>query len=109
MADIAAVIRLAQFLEPIQSVVGKAAAALARTCSVNGKIDPYQLDQHQLASYELALIYAELRAAITANDALTEGAPELQQSLCNLYIANAIASIKGRLESLLPDFGLDQA
>ena len=50
MADIAAVIRLAQFLEPIQSVVGKAAAALARTCSVNGKIDPYQLDQHQLAS-----------------------------------------------------------
>jgi len=108
MADTALEISLAQFLAPIQGVVGRAAAALARACSVNGKIDPYQLDQHQLASYELALIYAELRAAITANEALTEGAPELQQSLCNLYMANAIASIKGRLEPLLSDFGLDQ-
>ena len=50
MADTALEISLAQFLAPIQGVVGRAAAALARACSVNGKIDPYQLDQHQLGS-----------------------------------------------------------
>ena len=109
MADTAEVMRLARFLAPIQIVVGKAAAALARTCSVNGRIDPERLNQQQVASYELALVYAELRAAMTASDALTEGVSELQQSLGNLYIANAIESIKGRLEPLLSDFGLDQA
>ena len=60
-----------------------------------------------MSSYEVALVSAELIAASTAIKEAQAGTYGLDMSLALLYAAEAIQSIKARLEPLLPEFQLD--
>ena len=100
-------------LKAICDLIDLAARSLASTCAVNGKLDAKKLDQNQVACYELALIYAEYRSAVVAQDVLSDMSDEsvspLQRSLCGLHIAEAIHSIKSRMDALLPELKIEQS
>lgn len=97
-------------LETIRDLIEVATRSLAATCAINGKLDAKTLDQNQVACYELALIYAEYRSAAATQDVLAdESVSPLQRSLCGLHIAEAIQSIKSRMDALLPEFKIEQS
>ena len=50
-------------IDAAQAVVDAAFRHLRSRCEVGSKLDPGRLDEHQLASYELAFCAAELAAA----------------------------------------------
>ena len=54
------------FFETFPDLILRATESLAKSCSIDGVLDPQRLDQQQVSSYELALAYAEYRAASVA-------------------------------------------
>lgn len=94
-------------LENIKGLFEQACKGLAAKCEKDGKINAGLLDEHQVSSYEVALVSAELIAASTAIKEAQAGTYGLDMSLALLYAAEAIQSIKARLEPLLPEFQLD--
>ena len=97
------------FFDKFPGLIQQATESLAKSCSTDGALDPQSLDQQQVASYELALSYAEYRAARVAWESCHGQASEVQQALCAIYIASAVQSIKARLEPLSPVFGLEHS
>ncbi len=95
------------FFDKFPSLIRQATESLARSCCIAGKLDPQRLDQQQVASYELAWVYAEYRAASVAWESYNGAATDLQQGLCGIYIASAAQSIRTRLEPLLPILGIE--
>tara|TARA_B100001059_G_scaffold201971_2_gene209652 strand:- start:9487 stop:11181 length:1695 start_codon:yes stop_codon:yes gene_type:complete len=95
------------FFDKFPSLFLQATESLARSCCIAGTLDAKRLDQQQVASYELALVYAEYRAASVAWESYKCTATEVQQGLCGIYIASAAQSIRTRLEPLLPDLGIE--
>ena len=88
------------FFDEFPGLIQQATENLAKSCSKDGALDPQSLDQQQVASYELALAYAEYRAARVAWESYNGSATQVQQALCQIYIASAVQSIKARLEPL---------
>ena len=54
------------FFDKFPSLFLQATESLARSCCIAGRLDAKRLDQQQVASYELAFVYAEYRAASVA-------------------------------------------
>lgn len=93
-------------LRQIQALFEKACKGLADSCSKDNKLNSILLDAHQVASYELALVNAELIAATTVLQQTEGSTRELDKELALHYAAEAIQSIKGRFEPLLTEFAL---
>lgn len=62
---------LRDFFDKFPDLILQATESLAKSCSIDGALDPQSLDQQQVASYELALTYAEYRAARVAWESLS--------------------------------------
>lgn len=95
------------FFETFPDLILRATESLAKSCSIDGVLDPQRLDQQQVSSYELALAYAEYRAASVAWDSYNGPTTEVERALYAIYIASAVQSIKSRLEPLAPEFGIE--
>ncbi len=90
----------------LRSLLADAEYALAKQCTVDGKLDGAQLDVLQLPCFELAWASAELLAAQTALDSLDAQSHILEQDLALTYAAEAVASLRSRLDSLYAALGL---
>ncbi len=90
----------------LRQLFEQAVSAIADACAVDGKLDAARLDRYQLASYEIALASADLLAAetlVAAGDDLTA----LDRGLALLFLADAVGSVLGRLETVFLETGLD--
>ena len=97
-------------IDAAQAVVDAAFRHLRSRCEVDGKLDPGRLDEHQLASYELAFCAAELAAARAVSEpAGALRADPLVAALARLYRAEAIQNTRARLEARAEDFGLSRS
>ncbi|MBK7975465.1 MAG: acyl-CoA/acyl-ACP dehydrogenase [Deltaproteobacteria bacterium] len=83
-----------------------AARHLAQISSPGGKLSVDALDVHQIAAYDLAYIFAELGAAEeTVRDSRAKGT-ELETRLAALFLAEALHSIRGRVQARPAEFGV---
>ena len=80
------------FFDEFPGMILQATESLAKSCSIDGVLDPQSLDQQQVASYELALAYAEYRAARVAWESYNSPATQVQQALCGIYISPVLYS-----------------
>jgi hypothetical protein len=93
-------------------LIDQALTALKVRSSEGGKISPTLLDQHQLASYELSVSWAECTAARfllahaqrLAADASAENS--FTSNLAALFCAEAVTNTLHRLRTRPADFGL---
>lgn len=97
------------FFDKFPDLILQATKSLAKSCSIDGVLDPQGLDQQQVSSYELAMAYAEYRAARVAWESYNSSTTQVQRALCAVYIASAVQSIKVRLEPLSPVFDIEQS
>lgn len=98
----------ADVLRPIRRLLDDAVQAVARSCTVNGRLDAALLDQFQSASYEIALASAELLAAETvcgASDAEGDGT-DLDIGLSLAFVSDALVSVVQRIDAVYIDLGL---
>ncbi len=96
-----------RFFGGFPAIIRQASTTLARGCAVDGRLDNERLDGHQVSAYELALSYAEYRAALVAWEGMAGPVSDLQKALSAIYVATAIQSIRVRLEPLLLPLGID--
>ncbi|OJU90231.1 MAG: acyl-CoA dehydrogenase [Burkholderiales bacterium 66-5] len=83
--------------------------ALARSCMEDGRLSARRLDEHQVASFELAWAGAELLAAETAIGALTPASAPMQAQLALVFAADAVVALLDRLDMVYAETGLDPA
>ena len=99
----------AALLRRVRSTFEQATAALARACARNGQLDAARLDQHQVASYELAWVSADLLAADTQLATLGGAGTEVDRRLALVFAVDAITASLARLEMLQLELGLAPA
>ena len=85
-----------QVIAPVEAIFEEAAAALARLCSVDGKLDAERLDRRQISSYDLAFAASELFAAREMLRSTAGAASDL----ANAFLAQVLPSILQRLEAI---------
>ena len=95
---------------------GDAATALADATALferaRGHLAGRDVDAVQMEAYDLALCWAELRAAGVALDALEAASSDetaFERQLARLFCAEAIANLRNRLGARPSAFGLDAA
>lgn len=103
--------------QPVLQVVGQVLdtcwSHLKQDCldADSGRLSANKLDEHQLASYELAFCAAELYAARHiveyADAAPGNGGGEIEARLALSFCAEAVNNIRGRLAARPADYGLD--
>lgn len=93
-------------LDRVQTLFDQACAELADKCSCEGKLDARLTDDYQICCYELALSGAELLCAKNAIAETKNSTVNLNRLLALHYAAEAVFSIKARLEPLLDDFAI---
>lgn len=102
-----------KILETLGPVVDQACSYLKAECQVEGKLSNHKLDEHQLASYEIAYCAAERVAALEMLDyaerAAEQGNAALEERLTASFCAEAIQNIRGRFNARPADFGLSEA
>ena len=86
----------AALLRRVRSTFEQATAALARACARNGQLDAARLDQHQVASYELAWVSADLLAADTQLATLGGAGTEVDRRLALVFAVDAITARRWR-------------
>ncbi len=105
----------AHALQLLFDLLNSASSELKARSSKDGRLSTSLLDKNQLASYDLALCYAEATAARFVLDyarrveqARGNDQPEfaIEQRLATFFTAEAIQSIRGRLGARPSDFGL---
>ncbi len=79
---------------------------LARQCAVDYRIDAALFDSSQQQCYELAWSTAELLAAEESLKAIDESADELNKRLVLVFAAEAMVSLRDRLETVRLEMGL---
>jgi len=102
----------AEVLAAATQLLDKALSAIKSRCSDGGQLSPARLDDHQLASYELSLSWAECTAArflLTharrlANEDSADNS--LTTRLTTLFCAEAVTNTVHRLRTRPGDFGL---
>ncbi len=82
---------------------------LARACAVAGRLDGALLDRHQVDSFELAWLVADLVAADTALASVEAGAEPVERRLALVFASEAAAASLARLESIHAGLGLPTA
>ncbi|MGE4321913.1 MAG: acyl-CoA dehydrogenase family protein, partial [Sphingobium sp.] len=83
--------------------------ALAQRCARDGALDGTALDDHQVASYELAFASSELLAARTLLAAAGMQPGTLQHALSAVFAADAVPSALTRMEAIAREIGADVA
>lgn len=84
-------------------------SALARACASEGRLCSRKLDAQQVASFDLAWAGADLLAAETCVQALTDGANPQQAQLSLIFAVEAIASVLDKLDTVYAQSGLAAA
>ncbi|MBY6128379.1 acyl-CoA/acyl-ACP dehydrogenase [Qipengyuania aquimaris] len=95
-----------ELLGRIGGELERAVATLAARCARDGRIDPALADEHQLASYEVAVVHADLLAAQSCLNG-HERMNELDRDLATAFIAESFVTSLGRLEEIHAGLGLD--
>ncbi|MEO8656309.1 MAG: acyl-CoA dehydrogenase family protein, partial [Ramlibacter sp.] len=90
----------------MRQLFDQAVSAVAAMCAVDGRLDAARLDQHQFASYEIALAGAELLAAETLASE-RDGMGEPDRGLALLFIAQALGAVLDRIETIFLETALD--
>jgi (2S)-methylsuccinyl-CoA dehydrogenase len=102
-------------LTAVQSVVDAMASALKGRCVANGKFSSTALDEHQLIAFELAHSAAGVAAAHHAQKhaqlvgqarPTTDKRPSIEESLANIFLAEAVADLRRRVADREEEFGL---
>jgi len=98
-------------LDTLSPAIDAALTHLKAQCTLEGKLSNHLLDEHQLASYELAYCAAE-RAAVSemidyAGRAASEGGTGLEDRLTLAFAGESIANICNRLNARPADYGLE--
>ena len=91
----------------IDGAVGKATALFERA---RARLAGRDVDAVQMEVYDLALSWAELRAARVVLDALSAGSDDeaaFERQLAQLFCAEAVANLRSRLGARPAAFGLD--
>jgi (2S)-methylsuccinyl-CoA dehydrogenase len=89
----------------LRLLFNQAVAVLAKQCTVNEKLNSQQLDEHQIASFEIAWAGAELLAAETYVK-IPEGSDTLDKQLAALFVIDAMTAILPRLEVVYLELGI---
>jgi len=92
-------------------VIDSALAGVKAACTVDDRLSPARLDEHQLVSYDLSFCVAELTASNTLLD-YAEALADEDSLACWVacqFAAEAIRSISTRLTSRPGDYGLCRA
>jgi (2S)-methylsuccinyl-CoA dehydrogenase len=105
--------RASAALSGCRGLLERAARGLRERCLVGGKVDGGKLDGEQLASFDLALSFAELTggelAVAYARRAASEGGAgggQVESRFACLFAAEALQAIRGRLGARPADHGL---
>jgi len=101
-------------LAQLRSSFSVAVAALAQRCAIDGRLDACRLDEHQVASFDLAWASADLLAAEAVLGSL-DGADvtTLDRRLALTYAVEALVSVTSKLDGIFleldqPAAGLQQ-
>ena len=97
----------AGLLAALRPAFERAVAALAQACAVDGVLAAARLDAHQIESFELAWVSADLLAGETALAALDDESTELDVRLALLFVVDAITALAPKLEVVHLALGLD--
>jgi (2S)-methylsuccinyl-CoA dehydrogenase len=102
-------------LAAVRSVVDTMANSLKGRCVANGKFSAAALDENQLIAFELAHSAAGVAAAHHAQKhaqlarlarPTTDERPTIEESLANLFLAEAVADLRRRVADREQEFGL---
>lgn len=91
----------------LREITESVTRALAESCQTGGRLTPDGLDRAQIPSFELAWVTAELLAAEGGLKAIAGQDDELNSHLVLVFVAEAIVSIRDRLESIMLELGMD--
>ena len=95
-----------QLLAQARVLFRQSVAGVTRLCTVDGALDPRRLDAQQPLCHEVALGAAELLAAETAL-AHAAGGTTLDRALASAFVADALVSTIGRIETMFLELGFD--
>lgn len=100
----------AAVLARLHSLFDAGVLALSQRCAQNGLLSARELDAHQVASFEMAWVGAELLAAETAVGALTPASEKLEVQLALVFVVDAAISVLDRLDVIYAeaDLGSDE-
>lgn len=101
--------RVASWVADLRGMTEVATKALAQACQRKGRLSTEALDQAQIPSFELAWVTAELLAAEGGLKAVAGQSDELNSRLVVVYVAEAMVSIRDRLETIMLELGLDDS
>lgn len=85
------------FLDELDAWLAACVARLADRCSANGVLTPAALDNHQCASYDVALAAAELLAARAC---ISRASTPIDLALAPIFLVEAARSALERIESI---------
>lgn len=83
--------------------------SLREVCSSQGQFDPSKLDSFQVEQFELAWAIAELLAAEVGVETAQSVDDELSTRLVLIHAAEAMVSLRDRIETILLSLGIDDA
>ncbi|MEZ5573242.1 MAG: acyl-CoA dehydrogenase family protein [Halioglobus sp.] len=102
-------------LAATMQLINTAAAALKSRTTEAGRVSPAKLDEHQQASYDLAVSWSECTAArfllthATQLEAHDSAENSFTTRLANLFCAETVCNTLNRLRTRPADFGLELA
>lgn len=114
---------MSDMAEPMQQQLADASAVLARVrilfdasvlalaqrCQDGARLNARRLDEHQVASFEMAWAGAELLAAETAIATLAPASAPLDVRLALVFTVDAVVALLDRLDVMLAEAGQDPA
>ena len=95
------------WLTALQDEFDATTVELAKHCALGGKLCSAVLDEQQVAALELAWTAAELKAAEAGLNAMLGHDDVLNTRLVLIYVAEAMISVRDRLEGVMLAHGLD--
>ncbi|HSX94700.1 MAG TPA: acyl-CoA dehydrogenase family protein [Hydrogenophaga sp.] len=96
-------------LARVRTLFDAGVLALAQRCQDGTRLNARRLDEHQVASFEMAWAGAELLAAETAIAALTPASAPLDARLALVFTVDAVVALLDRLDVMLAEAGQDPA
>jgi (2S)-methylsuccinyl-CoA dehydrogenase len=96
-------------LARVRTLFDAGVLALAQRCQDGARLNARRLDEHQVASFEMAWAGAELLAAETAIAALTPASAPLDARLALVFTVDAVVALLDRLDVMLAEAGQDPA
>lgn len=96
-------------LARVRTLFDASVLALAQRCQDGARLNARRLDEHQVASFEMAWAGAELLAAETAIATLTPASAPLDTRLALVFTVDAVVALLDRLDVMLAEAGQDPA